>query len=271
MAIVDGKIIALRIKERLKAEVVKMKKAPILTVISIGQDSVGESYVNAKRGFGEEIGISFKEEVFTADEDKGVLKACISRAVRESDGTVIQLPVPETLPKKEILNLVPPEKDPDMLSSFSKELFENCRSEIIPPVAGALSEILSFHGIGVKGKRVVVVGYGQLVGEPAVSWFKCQGVLPVVLVKEDGLESLCEADIVVSGVGKPSLIKPEMVKEGAVLIDAGTSGQSGEVVGDMDPECAKKASLFTPVPGGVGPITIAKLFENFMTLASINK
>jgi methylenetetrahydrofolate dehydrogenase (NADP+) / methenyltetrahydrofolate cyclohydrolase len=136
---------------------------------------------------------------------------------------------------------------------------------------GAVQKILAYGNVVVAGKRAVVVGAGFLVGEPVAIWLAQQGaeveVFTVESKPEDLVAALGTADIVVSGAGSPHLIKQGMLKDGVVLIDAGTSESSGQIVGDADPACAAKCSLFTPVPGGIGPVAVACLFENTVTLA----
>jgi methylenetetrahydrofolate dehydrogenase (NADP+)/methenyltetrahydrofolate cyclohydrolase len=139
----------------------------------------------------------------------------------------------------------------------------------MPPVAAAMKTILERAGIAVKGLRAAVVGNGWLVGEPCAAWLAQQGAAVTVLTRDsaDFTSALAAADIIVSGAGSPGLIKPGMVKQGVVIIDAGTSESNGAIVGDADPACADIASVFTPVPGGVGPVAVACLFQNAITLA----
>lgn len=265
--IIDGSEIASAIKKRVKERVKAFNKPLSISLVVIGQGKVGEGFVAAKSDFGKDVGIKVDIFPFEGGEDSEVVRLSVARIVRESDAAVIQLPLPKHLDSEAVLNLVPPEKDPDMLGALSREKFFACKSDIVPPVAGAVSEVLRSQDVYFKDKRIVVIGKGRLVGAPVAAWFACNGVLPTVLEKGDDLgEELLKADIIVSGAGVGSLVKPKMIKKGVALIDAGTSGQSGQVVGDIDPACAEKASLFTPVPGGVGPITVAKLFENFINL-----
>ena len=139
---------------------------------------------------------------------------------------------------------------------------------LLPPVVATIAEIFKRHAVELKGKQAVVVGSGFLVGQPAALWLGQQEASVAVLGRGANFETaLADADIVVSGAGSPGLIKPMMLKQGVMLIDAGTSESGGTLVGDADPACAPKCSVFTPVPGGVGPIAVAALFENAVTLA----
>ena len=165
-----------------------------------------------------------------------------------------------------VLNAVPANKDVDVLSDGAIEKYEKGELSFVPAVAGAVSEIFKKYKIDFVGKKIAIVGRGRLVGRPVRSFFAREGA-EISVINRDNIDSsnaLKEADIIVSGAGSPYLIKPYMIKEGVALIDAGTAEKSGKLVGDIDPECKEKASLYAPVPGGVGPITIAILFRNLL-------
>jgi methylenetetrahydrofolate dehydrogenase (NADP+)/methenyltetrahydrofolate cyclohydrolase len=188
-------------------------------------------------------------------------------AFRTGDAVIVQLPLPEGVNQEELLNSIPVEKDADVLSRAARERFEKGEEgALLPPVVGAIREILQSGNVAIAGKRAVVIGAGFLVGGPVAKWLRQQGADVEVLTIESSNEALvaalAEADIIVSGTGSPGLIMPDMIKQGLALIDAGTSESNGKIVGDADPACADKCSLFTPVPGGVGPIAVACLFEN---------
>jgi methylenetetrahydrofolate dehydrogenase (NADP+)/methenyltetrahydrofolate cyclohydrolase len=272
---IDGKKIAKEIASGLKKQVAELRKKPVLAVISIDQNDVGESYIKSKKSFGESIGVDVSLHKFSEDTDPEVLRLSVRAVIDSSDCAIVQLPLPKHLDERKILNLIPPEKDPDVLNSFSKELFEKCKGSVLPPVAGAIAEILQRNDVSLKGKKVVVLGKGRLVGAPVAAWLRCNGMLPKAFDKKDDPkvieEALKNADAIISGIGSPNFVKSNMIKDGVVLIDAGTSGQSGQVFGDIDPSCAKKSSLYTPVPGGVGPIAVAKLFENLLILIKNKK
>jgi methylenetetrahydrofolate dehydrogenase (NADP+)/methenyltetrahydrofolate cyclohydrolase len=169
-----------------------------------------------------------------------------------------------------VLEATPEKLDVDVLGSAVTATFEKIGAPI-PPVAGAVAHILKDTNTTVENKNVVIVGRGRLVGTPVATWFMHQGVTPRIIdintIEETKLKLLKEADIVISGVGTPKILKPENFKEGVILIDAGTSEQGGVLSGDCDPACADIASVSTPVPGGVGPLTVAFLFENVISSA----
>jgi 5,10-methylene-tetrahydrofolate dehydrogenase/methenyl tetrahydrofolate cyclohydrolase len=168
-----------------------------------------------------------------------------------------------------VCDAIPAEKDADVLSTVARMKFEaDGYDALIPPVAGALAEILAMNGVDPAGKNAVVIGMGALVGKPCATWLSHKKADVTHLSFRSGnFSPLKDADIIVSGAGSPHFIKPEMLKQGAVLIDAGTSESGGALAGDADPACAEKCSIFTPVPGGVGPLAVACLFSNAVTLA----
>lgn len=189
---------------------------------------------------------------------------------RDADVFIVQLPLPKGMDMKAVCDVIPLEKDADVLSDAARQKFARGDSDAcVPPVVGAIAEIFHTHGIELKEKRAVVIGRGFLVGAPAALWLAQQGATVTATNRstQDFADILRDADIIVSGAGSPRLVTLDMLKRGVVLIDAGTSESGGEVVGDADPACAAKCSIFTPVPGGVGPLAVAKLFENVVTLA----
>jgi len=254
--IIDGKQIAADILARTKARAAKLSHRPKVVAIVGEETPATRSYLKIKERAAVEAGCAFETRALGSD-------------YSDADAVIVQLPLPAGSDQKEILDAIPSEKDADVLSAFSRLQFENDELDtLVPPVAGAVAEILKAGKVDVKEKRAVVIGSGWLVGAPVAILFAQLGADVSTITLEAGdLGMLKDADLIVSGAGSPGLIKPEMIKEGVVLIDAGTSESSGKVVGDADPACAAKCSLFTPVPGGVGPIAVAKLFENAVLLA----
>jgi 5,10-methylene-tetrahydrofolate dehydrogenase/methenyl tetrahydrofolate cyclohydrolase len=188
-----------------------------------------------------------------------------------ADAVIVQLPLPDSLDQATILESIPIEKDADVLSVRAYHAFEHAEADaLMPPVAAAVAEICESAGVEVANKKALVVGNGRLVGQPVWQWLHHAGadVLTVTRETQDTLPLLLpNMDIVITGTGSPGLIKPEHLKQGVVLIDAGTSESEGAIVGDADPSCADIASVFTPVPGGVGPVAVACLFRNAAILA----
>lgn len=219
-----------------------------LGVILNEGDAATQSFVRIKQRVAERLGIEVR--AFPPDYYQEAF-GC--------NGVIVQLPLSNA---EEILAALPPEKDVDGLS----------RSPLVrPPVAGAVEAILVSAGVSIAGKRAIVVGQGKLVGAPVAAFLREKAAeVEVVTHGHGSLATLVGADIVVLGAGEPGLVKKEMLKEGVVLIDAGTSESAGKLVGDADPACAEVASVFTPVPGGVGPLAVAMLFKNFFFLVNKN-
>lgn len=269
--IVDGKKLAEKLKEELKKGVSALGKAPRLAIVRVGEDAVTKKFLERKIKFGADIGADVRVYELLADISGTKLREKLAEIVhiKENTGVVVQLSLPKEINSQYILDGIVPEKDPDMLSSKSWGLFSTGRSKILPPVAAAIKYILDENNVAVKGKNAVVVGAGKLVGKPAAAWLMNEGATVSVVDENtpDAKHFTLNADILISGAGKPKLITPEMVKKGVIAIDAGTSESAGKMAGDIDPAVSEKASLFTPVPGGVGPLTVAMLFKNLVELA----
>lgn len=260
--IINGKDIQAEIQQTLVGRIKNLSLTPTLCVLQLGDDPVTSRFVRMKQRFGESIGAVV--DVVRLPEDCSFAQVLATVGQKNNDpkchGIVVQLPLPSHIDAEAVCNAITPEKDIDALGS---------KSSYIAPVAGAVREILARAEADILDKRVVVVGAGRLVGQPVAKWFQEQGNKPdIVDIETPNPECRFKnADIIVSGAGVPHMIKPEMIKDGVVLIDAGTSEEGGELKGDIDPDCAKKASVFTPVPGGVGPITVAVLFKNLLEAA----
>ncbi len=256
--IADGKHIAQLLEEKLLGE---FANAPLKKVcfVLFGNDPASIQFIKIKTNIAERLGI--KVDLVTGPQNMITDQALgLMDEVNKGgyDGIVVQLPLPKQLDTEAILNEIPKENDIDVLG----------KSEKVAPVARAVFEILDFYNISLENKKVLVVGNGRLVGKPVGSELSRRGISYQMVDKDtdDDVrnEKIQSADIIISGAGVPHMIKPEMVKDGVVLIDAGTSEQSGVLVGDIDPACGVKASLITPVPGGVGPVTVVSLFANLL-------
>lgn len=260
MVIIDGKKIAEEIKEFLKQEILKTGKKLKLAIVQVGDDPVSKKFIERKVKFAEEIGVKTKVYNLPADITTNKLRKKMAEICKISEGVIIQLPLPAHINTQYILNSIPQKKDMDVLS-------EN-RSKCLTPVVGAIKKILDKNNIDIAGKNVAVIGAGILVGKPAMIWFINQGATVFALRRstQNISKYTKEADIIVTGVGKPGIIKSDMVKEGVIIIDAGTAFEKGKLAGDVDSAVAQKASIFTPVPGGVGPLTVAMVFKNLLEL-----
>ncbi len=266
--IIDGRILAGEVLTRAKVRVQKLSHPPRVLALVASETPATKSYLLIKAARAADAGCilevrQFPESVSTAD-----LQSAIQNS--DADAIIVQLPLRDGIDAKEMCDTISFSKDADVLSSAARAKFERGDSDaLLPPVVGAVREIFLHGGIDVKGKKAIIVGGGWLVGNPCAKWLKQQGAKVSVLTSEsDNLSAtLRVADIIVSGAGSPHLIASDMLKKDVVLIDAGTSESGGAIVGDADPACAEVCSLFTPVPGGVGPLAVAMLFENAVTLA----
>jgi methylenetetrahydrofolate dehydrogenase (NADP+)/methenyltetrahydrofolate cyclohydrolase len=261
---VDGLRIANNIHEEIHALLAGASRKA--TFVLLNDHPASLAFVNRKVALAEKLGIGteiIKENILHTDEAISLIAH-----VHNTDGVVVQLPLPETLDTHAILNSLAPHLDVDLLGDQAKTLFMHRESHRFPPVAYAVKRILEEYNILLKEKRIVVLGKGKLVGEPVGLWLQRESIpfefIDVTTGAEERAELLSAADIIISGVGQPHIIKPEHIQKGVVLIDAGTSESRGKLVGDIDPACEDKAHLFTPVPGGVGPLTVASLFRNLV-------
>lgn len=263
---IDGVAVAEKIYKELATEVQASKVVPALAVIYIGQNSVTDTFVGTKQKHAEEIGakISIFRFEETISEEKILKEIKKLTTSGEYHGIIVQLPLPSSFNTEKILNAVPTVLDVDVLSSQAVEEFRKGSLHRLPTVPGAIKAIFDEYRIDLSGKKIVVLGAGKLVGGPVASWLTQERFSPIVLERKDNLTELLSADVIISGIGVSHFVKPDMIKEGAILIDAGTSEQSGKVVGDIDPSCEEKALFFTPTPKGVGPITVAMLFKNLI-------
>jgi methylenetetrahydrofolate dehydrogenase (NADP+) / methenyltetrahydrofolate cyclohydrolase len=276
--VIDGKNIAEEIAKRLKETTALSGRTLRLAIILTTDDKVTKAFVQKKEEFGKHIGVDVRvfEDTSYAGSSRS-LRDRVSEVVREkaNDGVIVQLPLADTvLNIQKVLNAITPEKDVDMLSARSIGDFNVGSSRIVPPVVGAVKELLSRSDMldSVVGKHVVVVGSGMLVGKLVSEWFLREGAT-ITTVNEHTKEIVYytkNADIIVTGAGSPGIITGDMVQDGVRIIDVGTTSVDGKLKGDVDFDSVEpKASLITPVPGGVGPVVVAKVFENLLILNGI--
>lgn len=261
--IINGKTIAEDIYKELAPKFSALGRRVRLGIVVVGANPVIESFVGIKTRAAERLGVEMIRVNVSEKSDAGKIEQAVSRLVATADAVIVQLPLPQGINTNQILAVVPKEKDVDALNpTISEE-----ERPVHAPVALAVVEILKRSGIDIAGKRTVVVGAGRLVGAPSAWLLKSLGANVSMFTLEEGsIEDLKDADIVVSGAGSPGMIKPEHLKKGVALIDAGTSELNRKITGDADPACADVASVFSPVPGGVGPVAVAMIFRNLYSL-----
>lgn len=260
--IINGRAIAEDIFRDLKERVLRMPRPPRLTVITCAPNFETQRYLAIKKKKAEDVGIRINVIELPEDVTNENAAMTIEESVKDSDGIIIQLPFPPHIDREALIRAIPPTHDVDAFLIDDREVF--------PPVVGAMSEVVRSENVEIENKRAVVIGGGRLVGLPAAHWLKERGANVRMVTKDTddmGAET-ADADIIVLGAGKPGLLQPDMIRDGVVILDAGTSEESGELRGDADPRCAEKASVFTPVPGGIGPITVAILLRNLVILAT---
>ncbi len=271
--ILDGKALSEEILQQLKEKRKNFDKLKIAAFL-IGKNQEKLSFLKIKEKFAQELEIEFRIYELDEKEKKKKIRKYISQVMRSKtiQGGIIQLPLPESLPIQYLLNSIPPKKDIDCLSSRLLGKFYTDTPVIRPPVVEVVDFLKEKFKLNFESKKVLIVGYGRLVGKPLTHYFLTQGAtVTVVNSKTKNLkEYFQKAEIIVSGVGQANLI--DDCQKGALLIDFGYSFENNKIYGDVDFEKLKeKAGLITPTPGGTGPILVAKLFENFFKLLEYKK
>jgi len=256
--IVDGNTIAKDLYREITNQVTHLAQTPHLTVFTCAPNFETQKYLALKKRKALEVGIGiniieFPSLLTTEEMVQSVQHACI-----QTDGIIVQLPLPEHIDTDAVLAAIPQKYDVDGMH------YDGTADTFMSPVVSAIAEIVVRHDVLLAAQKLVVVGQGRLVGAPASIWARTQGAQVTVLTaeSEETSAAIASADVLILGAGVPGLITPEMIKEGVVIFDAGTSEEAGELKGDAHPDCAKKASLITLVPGGIGPVTIAALLRN---------
>lgn len=270
MILLDGvkvsEIILREIKNKIEEKKLKLK----LAVVLVGNNPASKSYINKKKEACDRIGIDCAIINYPENIEENILTGEIKKLADDNSvsGIVIQLPLPKSFSYQKILNLIPTEKDPDVLSGDSFLKFSKGELNIMPPVVSGIKRLFDENNISIIGKKIIVIGKGKLVGRPLSVWLlnnKADFFVADRSVDDISLHTKT-ANIIISGAGVPGLVKEDMVKDGVVLVDAGTSSEEGRVRGDIDPGAYKKASYAAMVPGGVGPMTVACLLENLVKL-----
>lgn len=278
--LISGKEISLSVKERVAEEVKDLKKngiEPCLAVILVGDDPASKVYVNNKKKACEFCGIRSLEYLLPADASQEELNSLVEKLNSDEsvNGILCQLPLPSHLDEKEVLNLIKPEKDVDAFHPENVGHIMIGDFNFLPCTPAGIMEMLKYENIGLDGKNCVIIGRSNIVGKPmAMLMLKENATVTVCHSHTKNLKELvARADVVVAAVGKAKFVTADMIKDGAVIVDVGINRcEDGKLYGDVDFEaCKEKASYITPVPGGVGPMTIATLMQNTVTAAKIQK
>jgi len=276
--ILDGKKISAKIRDDLAAEVIQLNEQGIqvtLAVIVVGQDPASRVYVNNKKRACAQIGYVSKEYVLLEDITESNLLKLIQElnADRQVNGILVQLPLPKHINEKNILKEINPVKDVDAFHAVNVGNIMIGDFDFLPCTPAGVMELLKAYDIEIEGKYSVVVGRSNIVGKPmAMLLLHQNSTVTICHSKTNDLTGICQrADIIVAAIGKAKFIKADMIKDGAVIIDVGMNrDENGRLCGDVDFEDVKnKVSAITPVPGGVGPMTIAMLMKNTLNAAKL--
>ncbi len=273
--IIDGKLVSAAVKQRVAEGVAELKEKGIsvgLAVILVGEDPASKIYVANKKKACEDLGIVSHEYLLPATATQEELLALVETLNNEDsiNGILCQLPLPKHLDEKTVINAIDPKKDVDAFhpSNVGKIMIGDY--DFVPCTPAGVMELLKYYNIEAEGKLCVVIGRSNIVGKPmSMLLLHKNGTVTTCHSRTKNLKEVCkEADILVAAVGKAKFVTADMVKDGAVVVDVGMNRFDGKLCGDVDFEgVSEKASFITPVPGGVGPMTIAMLMQNTLTAA----
>lgn len=273
--IIDGKIVSAAVKQRVAQEVKQLNKKGIsvgLAVILVGDDAASQIYVSNKEKACEALGIISRKYVLPASTTEEELLELIDTLNNDNEinGILCQLPLPRGLNEKAVINAISSEKDVDAFHPVNVGKIMIGDYDFVPCTPAGVMEMLAYYNIDASGKECVVIGRSNIVGKPmGMLLLHKNGTVTVCHSKTKDLSEVTRrADILVAAVGKANFVTSDMVKSGAVVIDVGMNRANGKLCGDVDFNAVKeKASYITPVPGGVGPMTIAMLMQNTLTAA----
>jgi len=272
----EGKPIAERIKQEIKSRIQSLSRSPVLSSILVGDNAGAQAYVRSQKKTAESLGIAYQLNELKGDISETALIDFIKsqNSDKKVDGIIIQMPLPENIDYKKISRFILPEKDVEGMhpASIGKIIFG--KVNIAPCTPAAVMELLKESGVDLYGREVVVVGHSEIVGKPLslllLDKFATVTVCHIGTSKAGKLEEhVRRAEVLVVAVGRAGIIKGEWVKEGAVVIDVGINRVDGKIVGDVEfDEAQKRACCITPVPGGVGPLTVTMLMRNLVEAAA---
>jgi methylenetetrahydrofolate dehydrogenase (NADP+)/methenyltetrahydrofolate cyclohydrolase len=275
--ILDGKAIAAKVRAQVASDVGHFLAAngrvPGLDVILVGEDPASQVYVRNKEKAAREVGMRGRVHRLASTASEGDVRNCIEQLNGDDavDGFLVQLPLPAGLPETALLDGVAPSKDVDGLHPFNAGLLALGRAKVVSATPRGVMRLLAETGMDLVGKRAVIIGRSNIVGKPlAQLLLGAHATVTIAHSRTRDLPDVCrQADVLVAAVGRPGLVRGEWIKAGAVVIDVGTTrNDAGKLAGDVAfDEASERASWITPVPGGVGPMTIACLLENTLVAA----
>ncbi len=271
--ILDGKAVAQKIKLDISAQVKSLNRQPGLGTILVGDDPGSVSYVAGKHRDCAEVGIaSIRIDLPATASESEILQAVIQlNNEANCTGFIVQLPLPKDVDAQKVLTAVDPSKDADGLHPFNLGNLVLDKPSITPCTPKAILALLAEYKIELSGKSVLIIGRGTTVGRPLSILISQKPTNATVTLAHTATKNLAElmksADVIIAAIGKAHFIKPEMIKNGAVVIDVGITRTDAGLLGDVDPKVKEVASYFAPMPGGVGPMTRAMLLTNLIELA----
>ena len=278
MAIIDGKAVSRAVREQVAAETAQLKEkgiVPGLAVIIVGEDPASQVYVNNKEKACAEVGFFSEKFALSESTTQQELNALVEElnARKDINGILCQLPLPAHLNDKEVINLISPEKDVDAFHPVNVGAIMIGDYNFLPCTPAGVMELIHSTGVDISGKKAVVIGRSNIVGKPmAMLLLHENATVEITHSKTKNLSEITsQADILVAAIGKAKFVTADMIKDGAVVIDVGMNrDENGKLCGDVDyASAADKCSFITPVPGGVGPMTISMLMKNTLTAAKL--
>jgi methylenetetrahydrofolate dehydrogenase (NADP+)/methenyltetrahydrofolate cyclohydrolase len=274
--LIDGRKVAAEVEAEVRQELATLGFSPNLIVIRVGNDPASEVYVRNKARKAKELGLRGEELIFPETMTEAALLSAIQKLNDDDDvdGILVQLPLPRQIDSKKVIQAIDPQKDVDGFHPMNVGLLHLGQPSLVPCTPAGVIRLIASTGTRVEGARAVVIGRSDIVGKPVAA----------LLLRENATVTIChsrtrdlpavarEADILVAAIGKPRFVTANMVKPGAVVIDVGINRVDGKLAGDVDFEKVRDiASWITPVPGGVGPMTIAMLMSNTVTAAKVRR
>jgi len=277
--LLEGSILAEKIKEGIKLQAASLKSKPVLVSILVGDDPGSAAYVKSQAKTAESLGIIYKLHQLNRNISENVLIDFILNlnADKTVNGIILQMPLPEAIDYKLVSERILPLKDVEGMHPVNAGKLLFGQANMVACTAGAVMELLNSTGVDLYGKEAVVVGHSEIVGKPLalllLEKFATVTVCHIATSKAQKLEEhVRRAEVLIVAVGSPGLIKGEWIKKGAIVVDVGINCQDDKIVGDVEfAEAEKRASYITPVPGGVGPLTVAILMRNLVEAAKLQQ
>jgi methylenetetrahydrofolate dehydrogenase (NADP+)/methenyltetrahydrofolate cyclohydrolase len=272
--IIDGKKSALAVKNQIASEIKRTNKVLGLGTILVGDDPGSVAYVEGKHRDCAEVGINSIKVNLSATASQSEIVNAVNELNKNSKctGFIVQLPLPKSVDVQKVLAQIDPKKDADGLHPTNLGNLVLAKNSVIPCTPKAILSLLNEYKINLVGAKVLIIGRGTTVGRPLSILLSQKESNATVTLAHTGTKNLSEllldSDIVIAAIGSPHFLKPEMIKSGVVVIDVGITRTANGLVGDVDPKVSDKAAVFSPMPGGVGPMTRAMLLSNLMELSN---